>query len=108
MVATSSSRTRSIESDGKASTAGQPLGEPRVAHLAADPQREVVRIGLGQRRAVHQDGGHVAEDGLRGHALELLAQLARVVGLEGRSSRSSRQPRKTKGSTSLMRAPGLR
>ena len=60
----------------------QPLGESRIAHLAADPQGEIVRIRLRQRRAVHEDGGHVAEDALRGHALEPLAQLAHIVRLE--------------------------
>jgi hypothetical protein len=60
----------------------QPLGQSRIAHLAADPQGKIVRIRLRQRRAVHEDGGHVAEHALRGHALELFAQLAHIVRLE--------------------------
>ena len=60
---------------------GQPLREPPVAELDVRPHREVVGIGIRLRRPVQEQYGSVAEDGLGGHVLDLLEQLARVVRL---------------------------
>jgi len=62
---------------------GEPLGEAPVAELDVGPQREVIGIRVRLRRAVHQQPGGVAEDGLGGYAPDLLEQLARIVRLVG-------------------------